>query len=368
MPPPDSGFRQWRTAHRGRVRRARGRWRPAPAATAGGPEARAPGTTRAARPAGRPDSFFAHFLRAPALVGGIVPSSRALSSHVAPRRGFRRDRRTGCRRRIDHADHPRTALAVIERSPEMARGIARGWPRVFVHTGCVHERADALLLQPARTVAVLRFRLPFRSLPGDLARTTSRLIERFLLAHPSAGSSSTATVCASRSRSSLRGFAGIAPSGCGATCRPRSCGSRRGPNRRTRHEPRSGGAARFAEAGAITGPPMPSEGAYPQAERAGRRLGLAGARRALVDGAAARRAGLRHRARRQRGPAVAHAIRPGAAGARAVPGPLGIRRKPHRPLPRVRSRASRGGALRPLAGPAHARVSMRRTTRSAAGW
>jgi len=71
---------------------------------------------------------------------------------------------------------------VIERSPEMARGIARGWPRVFVHTGCVHERADALLLQPARTVAVSS--LPFRSLPGDLARTTSRLIERFLLAYP----------------------------------------------------------------------------------------------------------------------------------------------------------------------------------------
>jgi phosphatidylethanolamine/phosphatidyl-N-methylethanolamine N-methyltransferase len=80
------------------------------------------------------------------------------------------------------ADHPRAALAVIERSPELARRIARGWPRVFVHSGCVHERADALLAQPASTVAVSS--LPFRSLPGDLARTTSGLIERFLLAHP----------------------------------------------------------------------------------------------------------------------------------------------------------------------------------------
>ena len=132
-------------------------------------------------------SFLAHFLRAPALVGGVVPSSRflgrAMSRHAA---GFdaivELGAGAGSITRFLAADHPRAALTVIERSPEMAHRIARGWPRAFVRAGCVHERADALLEQPARAVAVSS--LPFRSLPAELAHTTSALIERFLLAHP----------------------------------------------------------------------------------------------------------------------------------------------------------------------------------------
>ena len=133
------------------------------------------------------NSFLAHFLRAPALVGGVVPSSRflgsAMSRHAA---GFEAivelGAGAGSITRFLAADHPRAALTVIERSPEMAHRIARGWPRASVRAGCVHERADALLEQPARAVAVSS--LPFRSLPAELARTTSALIERFLLAHP----------------------------------------------------------------------------------------------------------------------------------------------------------------------------------------
>ena len=132
-------------------------------------------------------SFLAHSLRAPALVGGVVPSSRflgrAMSRHAA---GFdaivELGAGAGSITRFLAADHPRATLTVIERSPEMARRIARGWPRAFVHAGCVHERADALLVQPPRAVAVSS--LPFRSLPDEIARTTSALIERFLLAHP----------------------------------------------------------------------------------------------------------------------------------------------------------------------------------------
>lgn len=187
MPPPDSGYDNGgsraageRAASSGALASGPGRdrWRAGSAGSGhheGGP------------PGGLADSFFAHFLRAPALVGGIVPSSRALgramSRHAA---GFdaivELGAGAGSITRFLAADHPRATLAVIERSPEMARRIARGWPRVFVHTGCVHERADALLAQPPGTVAVSS--LPFRSLPGDLARTTSALIERFLLAHP----------------------------------------------------------------------------------------------------------------------------------------------------------------------------------------
>ena len=187
MSPPDSGYDNGGSRNAGeRAARSgalatgpgRDRWR-AGSAGSGHHEGGAPG--------GLADSFFAHFLRAPALVGGIVPSSRALgramSRHAA---GFdaivELGAGAGSITRFLAADHPRAALAVIERSPELARRIARGWPRVFVHSGCVHERADALLAQPASTVAVSS--LPFRSLPGDLARTTSGLIERFLLAHP----------------------------------------------------------------------------------------------------------------------------------------------------------------------------------------
>lgn len=187
MSPPDSGYDNGgsrtagdRAARSGALATGAGRdrWR-AGSAGSGHHEGGAPG--------GLADSFFAHFLRAPALVGGIVPSSRALgramSRHAA---GFdaivELGAGAGSITRFLAADHPRAALAVIERSPELARRIARGWPRVFVHSGCVHERADALLAQPACTVAVSS--LPFRSLPGDLARTTSGLIERFLLAHP----------------------------------------------------------------------------------------------------------------------------------------------------------------------------------------
>lgn len=187
MSPPDSGYDNGgsrtagdRAARSGALATGAGRdrWR-AGSAGSGHHEGGAPG--------GLADSFFAHFLRAPALVGGIVPSSRALgramSRHAA---GFdaivELGAGAGSITRFLAADHPRAALAVIERSPELARRIARGWPRVFVHSGCVHERADALLAQPASTVAVSS--LPFRSLPGDLARTTSGLIERFLLAHP----------------------------------------------------------------------------------------------------------------------------------------------------------------------------------------
>lgn len=133
------------------------------------------------------ESFLAHFLRAPALVGGIVPSSRVLArtlSHHAA--GFEAivelGAGAGSVTRWLAAEHPRTALTVIERSPGMARRLQRSWPNARVHAGCVHERAEYLHAQPARAVAVSS--LPFRSLPDELAHATIDELERFLLAHP----------------------------------------------------------------------------------------------------------------------------------------------------------------------------------------
>ena len=133
------------------------------------------------------ESFLAHFLKAPALVGGIVPSSpslgRALSRHAA---GFDAIVELGAGEgsvtRFLASDHPRSRLTVIERSASMARRLERAWPRADVCAGCVHERAECLDRQPRRTVAVSS--LPFRSLPADLAGETIGVIRRFLLAHP----------------------------------------------------------------------------------------------------------------------------------------------------------------------------------------
>lgn len=136
---------------------------------------------------GLAESFVAHFLRAPALVGGIVPSSRVLartlSRHAA---GFdaivELGAGAGSVTRWLVSDHPRAKLTVVERDAAMARRLSRYWPRARVCAACVHERPDALLVQPVSAVAVSS--LPFRSLPADLARPTIAVIESFLLADP----------------------------------------------------------------------------------------------------------------------------------------------------------------------------------------
>lgn len=131
------------------------------------------------------DTMLVQFLRAPNFMGGIVPSSsvlaRAMSRQAA---GFDAivevGAGTGAVTRRLVADHPRTALTLIEREPQLARRLARTFSHVRVHDGCVHERIDTLLQQPSRAVAVSS--LPFRSLPDDVADATVATFERFLLA------------------------------------------------------------------------------------------------------------------------------------------------------------------------------------------
>jgi phospholipid N-methyltransferase len=133
------------------------------------------------------DTMLVQFLRAPTFMGGIVPSSpvlaRAMSRQAA---GFDAivevGAGTGAVTRRLVVDHPRAALTLVEREPQLARRLARAFSRARVHDGCVHERIDCLLEQPARTVTVSS--LPFRSLPEDVAHATGAAIERFLLADP----------------------------------------------------------------------------------------------------------------------------------------------------------------------------------------
>ncbi|HEX4885212.1 MAG TPA: methyltransferase domain-containing protein [Casimicrobiaceae bacterium] len=132
-------------------------------------------------------SMLVHFLRAPALVGGIVPSSPVLTRAMARQAaGYEAIVELGAgtgavtRRLAD--EHPRAALTVIEREASLARRLAQACRHARIRIGCVHERAADLLAQPASTVAVSS--LPFRSLPDDVAAMTVATLERFLLAYP----------------------------------------------------------------------------------------------------------------------------------------------------------------------------------------
>ena len=136
---------------------------------------------------GLADSLLVQFIRAPAMVGGIVPSSpvlaRALSRQAA---GFEAivelGAGTGAVTGRLASDHPHATLSIIEREPALARRLAADYALARIRTGCVHECEDELLAQPARAVAVSS--LPFRSLPGAVAEATIGTLQRFLLAHP----------------------------------------------------------------------------------------------------------------------------------------------------------------------------------------
>ncbi|HET9339303.1 MAG TPA: methyltransferase domain-containing protein [Casimicrobiaceae bacterium] len=180
MAPPDSRHAET-TRESAHVRASTQAWPGDPGST--------PGPSRAGRERrfAIDETFLAHFLRAPAVVGGVVPSSRVLARTLSRHaQGFESivelGAGAGSVTRWLAADHPATTLTVIERSPGMARRLQRSWPQARVHAGCVHERAECLRAQPASAVAVSS--LPFRSLPDELARPTIDVLQHFLLAHP----------------------------------------------------------------------------------------------------------------------------------------------------------------------------------------
>lgn len=134
-----------------------------------------------------PGPMLVQFLRAPALVGSIAPSSAALAGTLSRHaRGFAAIVELGAgsgavTRRLA-AEHPRATLTIIEREPALAARLAHAHAHARVRVGCVHERVADLLAQPEAAVAVSS--LPFRSLPAGIAAATVDALERFLLAHP----------------------------------------------------------------------------------------------------------------------------------------------------------------------------------------
>jgi phospholipid N-methyltransferase len=143
--------------------------------------------SRGLRSAGTSARFLLHYLRSPALIGAIVPSSaalaRAMSRHA---QGFARILEFGAgtgtiTQQLAH-DHGERCLTIFELDRRLARVLARRHPYVPVWDGCLHECADIVLGQPADCVAVSS--LPFRSLPASVRAPTIEVVETFLDAYP----------------------------------------------------------------------------------------------------------------------------------------------------------------------------------------
>lgn len=142
---------------------------------------------RGLRSAGTSARFLLHYLRSPALIGAIVPSSAALARAMSRQaQGHAHilefGAGTGTITQQLALDHGERCLTVFELDPRLARTLARRYPHMPVWDGCLHERADIVLGQPEDCVAVSS--LPFRSLPASVREPTIELVEAFLDAHP----------------------------------------------------------------------------------------------------------------------------------------------------------------------------------------
>ena len=150
-------------------------------ATAYGPRPRGLGA------AGTSARFLLRYLRSPALIGAVAPSSAALARTMSRHaQGYAHilefGAGTGTITQQLALDHGERCLTVFELDPRLARALARRYPHVPVWDGCLHDRADIVLGQPAECVAVSS--LPFRSLPASVREPTIEVVEAFLNAYP----------------------------------------------------------------------------------------------------------------------------------------------------------------------------------------
>jgi phosphatidylethanolamine/phosphatidyl-N-methylethanolamine N-methyltransferase len=131
--------------------------------------------------------FLLQYLRSPATVGAIAPSSSQLARSMSRlAKDFESilelGAGTGPITRQLATDHGESRLVVFELNSDLARMLALRHPAAQLVDGCVHERVGLFQGRPARTVIVSS--LPFRSLPAAVVRPTVQLLEDFLLEFP----------------------------------------------------------------------------------------------------------------------------------------------------------------------------------------
>jgi phospholipid N-methyltransferase len=123
----------------------------------------------------------------PALVGAVMPSSRRLSQAMAETAHgasllIDLGAGTGAITAALRERHPEVPLIAVEVQAGLSRHLRKRFADIDVRCASADAALAALDEAPPDTVVVSS--LPFRSLPQELRRRTSRAIETFLLADP----------------------------------------------------------------------------------------------------------------------------------------------------------------------------------------
>jgi len=128
-----------------------------------------------------------HWLRTPAMVGAILPSSRHLARAMARHAGdcdalVELGAGTGTITRELVHQHPDVPLILFEQNSTLAGRLHSDFPQAKIIAECFHQRAGLLADLPERAVFVSS--LPFRSLPADIAIPTITALHRLLAGCP----------------------------------------------------------------------------------------------------------------------------------------------------------------------------------------
>lgn len=127
------------------------------------------------------------WLKTPAMVGAILPSSRHLAKVMARHAGgaeamVELGAGTGTITRELVRQYPATPLMLFEQNSALAARLHSHFPHAKIIAECFHARTDLLAGLPERAVFVSS--LPFRSLPADIAIPTITALHRLLADNP----------------------------------------------------------------------------------------------------------------------------------------------------------------------------------------
>lgn len=128
-------------------------------------------------------AFLQQWLKTPAMIGAIVPSSRRLSAFMARRAAgagvlVELGAGTGTITAELVRQHPDVPLILFEQSPALAAALHRRFPSATIIADCFHARAD--LLADLAEDAVFVSSLPFRSLPAQITTPTIACLHALL--------------------------------------------------------------------------------------------------------------------------------------------------------------------------------------------
>jgi phospholipid N-methyltransferase len=131
--------------------------------------------------------FLRQWLKTPAMVGAILPSSRHLAKAMARHAGGAQalvelGAGTGTITAELVRQYPAVPLILFEQSPALAARLQERFPDAEIIAECFHERTERLAQLPERAVFVSS--LPFRSLPAAVAIPTIQALQRLLIASP----------------------------------------------------------------------------------------------------------------------------------------------------------------------------------------